>query len=811
MIEKIDAAYTVFEQLLLEIKEYEHTIFTEEDTRVKIVDRILTEVLGYDYANIQTEPPAGGGYIDYKIIVNEIPKLIIEAKRDGIDFKIDTNYCGRAFKLNGPVFSDKVLQDGLRQAVYYSAIKGVELSCLTNGRTWIFFRSNRLGDGRDIFEGKGYLFGSLDCIKTDFKLFYELLSPENIEVLKFRALFQVVEGLEIRAKDTFKALKDENSLWLLDKGQYSYDIDRVMNEFFSKLSGDSDPDLLLECFVETKESKTAETQLSRISEDLVSKVRMLDTHEGQLLQDLIDRVKTTNRHEFVVIVGGKGAGKSTFIDRFFNTILTPELQEACLLIRLNVGESNGDLNTIVEWLNQNLLEGCENVVYGGSPTYDEIIGIFFNEYKRLSEGNWRGIYDSNKEQFKIDFGKHIETRRETKPHEYIKRLIGDITKSRKKVPCIVFDNTDHFGIDFQEKVFQYARSIYEKEVCLIIVPITDKTSWELSKQGAIQSFENETLFLPTPLPKKIIEKRIEYLQKKLNSNDQTKVQYFMGRGIKLEISNIEYFVKCLQRIFLKDDIVSKWIGNFANLDIRRCLDLTREMMASPHLSIDDLFKTYFAGNKEDLPIDPYKIRSALVKKLYTSYPVGHHSFIQNLYYCINDLNTSPILSIRVLQLLLDKKNDRTQDDAFMMVNQVLDYFSNMGFERSVILKHLDFLLKKGLIYSYDPTITDINNSKRIEISPSGHEHYIWGFYDNDYLFMMIEVTPVADSELFYFLQNSYYGWNKGSEVLLAFIEYLEVEDRFFCTIPDHPSYKGQVQILGRLNWRKERLKRFLRR
>lgn len=133
----------------------------------------------------------------------------------------------------------------------------------------------------------------------------------------------------------------------------------------------------------------------------------------------------------------------------------------------------------------------------------------------MRTGNWNKLYERDKDQFKIDFGKHIEERRETRPSEYIKRMIGDITKSRLKVPCLVFDNTDHYSIEFQETVFQYARSIYEREICLVIVPITDKTSWQLSQQGAIQSFENEVLYLPMPKPKKIIEKRIEFIQKEL--------------------------------------------------------------------------------------------------------------------------------------------------------------------------------------------------------------------------------------------------------------------------------------------------------
>ena len=48
------------------------------------------------------------------------------------------------YKLSGPVFKNATVQEGIEQAVHYSAYKGAELACVTNGREWIIFRSNRI-------------------------------------------------------------------------------------------------------------------------------------------------------------------------------------------------------------------------------------------------------------------------------------------------------------------------------------------------------------------------------------------------------------------------------------------------------------------------------------------------------------------------------------------------------------------------------------------------------------------------------------------------------------------------------------------
>jgi GTPase SAR1 family protein len=787
-MENIDKAFKAYENLLEEIKGYKDTLFTEQDTRIKIVDRILTEVLFVPYDNIQTESRTGKGFLDYKVTIQRaLPRLIIEAKKDGKNFEIHESKNGRHYLLNGPVFNLDILKDGIDQAIYYCAYKSVELACLTNGISWIVFRANRFGDGKDVTDGCAVVFDSLEGIKNEFKLFFDLLSYEALKDYRYRAIFQEFEGITIRTKTEKHQLVYEGNIRMLERTEHSYDFDRIMNVFFSKLIGDDDPNLLVECFVHSKESEYAEKELLRVSEELVKRMRTLDTSDGALLVELIDRVKQSSRHEFVIIVGGKGAGKSTFVERFFKNVLPKGIQEECVVIKINLALSEGKEETIVDWLNTSLLEETERVLFNGTPTYEQLQGIFYHEYERLSKGPWKHLYEKDKDQFKVDFGKHIEGRRENKSNEHIKRLIGDITKSRKKVPCIIFDNTDHFSITFQEKVFQYARSIYEKEVCLIIIPITEKTSWQLSKEGAFQSFENENLYLPTPSPKKIIERRIAYIDAKVKYELREKGDYFTSKGIRLKISDLSAFVASLQKILLSDTRVATWIGNLANFDVRRCLELTRDLISSPLIPIDDLLRSFLS--KYFVEIRPGKIKFAMIKGFYNHYPINQHKFVQNMFSYSGHLDTSPILSCRILQFLIDVKNEKKRYDSFISLEQTMDYFNGMGIPRHETLNHIDLMLKQGMIYNYDPTILDINEVKKIELSSSGKQHYYWALYDNEYMSSMMEVTPITNENTYFRLKES--RGDHWRDNLITFIEYLITEDAIYCAVPEHDAYKGQ--------------------
>lgn len=79
-----DECIKKMEEILPEIKSYSEKILTETDTRVKIIDLILKEALGWKEENIIREESIkeekGTKYIDY-IFESNMNKFIVEAKK----------------------------------------------------------------------------------------------------------------------------------------------------------------------------------------------------------------------------------------------------------------------------------------------------------------------------------------------------------------------------------------------------------------------------------------------------------------------------------------------------------------------------------------------------------------------------------------------------------------------------------------------------------------------------------------------------------------------------------------------------------
>jgi hypothetical protein len=123
----------------------------------------------------------------------------------------------------------------------------------------------------------------------------------------------------------------------------------------------------------------------------------------------------------------------------------------------------------------------------------------------------------------------------------------------------------------------------------------------------------------------------------------------------------------------------------------------------------------------------------------------------------------------------------------------------MGFESRAVALAIECLLGWGLILNYDPTVFDIDRITRVEISPAGRIHLLWGTTDEDYIKAMAQVTPIRDENCFAVLQG--YSRNLAANwanALVVFIEYLLADDRYWCEIPNHKIYMGQMKLANRL-------------
>jgi len=771
-------------------------IDNEANTRFQLIDTILTEILGWDkLGDFNLEAYGESGFADYILRADSRDRMVVEAKRSG-SMLIDT-HVSKVQYLTAKSSGLKTAQPGLLQSQGYCIDNGVHFAVLTNGLEWIAYWAIR--KGTKPAEGKVIVFPSLDSISNEFSVFWDLFSRDAVIEERYQVVIKESEGITIQSAEILKPILRDGDYKLLTKSKLAHDLDGLFKQFFSSMSGDADREMVEKCFVESKESREADVSLEKISSTLINRLESMSSESGIELVERLENAVDSQNGEFVLIIGNKGAGKSTFIIRFFRQILSKNLLERCVVLSVDVGKSTGHKDSIVPWLDKQLLDALEVTLFSnGRATYEQLQGIFYSEYQRWRDGPHKILYESNKVAFKEKFGDHLEQMRRDDPHTYIVSLLSDVISNRKKMPCLVFDNTDHFDEPFQEKVFQYAQSIFRRIFCFIICPITDRTIWQLSKHGPFQSYETTSFFLPVPAMKEVLAKRVNFIKDKAGDDDDIeRKEYFLSKGIRLNIKDIKAFAACIEEVFIGNEGQSRIIGGLANFDIRRSLQLSQQIMTSPHIKVDELIKFYLSDGS--IQINQRQINYALLCGDSNHFSTNSSSLVSGIYQVHGDKITSPLIRLSILRLMLDIDQRGDPDSSHISLEKIFEYFDSMGFSRSAIKAHTQELSDAGLAAPYSPIEAILNESSRIRITPSGKIHLEWGVFNMNYIIENSISTPLRIGANKDHIQTlwSAKGRMTGElwrELAAAFISYCLEEDAVFCSIPSMSSYDSQREL-----------------
>lgn len=152
----------------------------ETETRLKVIDRVLFEVLGWTHDDVSVEPRVSEDgkttFADYVIKTANVA-LVVEAKKVGVPF--ETKYLSRKFKLSKTNLNGG-LGDAIIQARDYCRKLGIQFAVVTNGEQWIVFPANRV-DSVGFHDSMAIAFNSLESIlKDNHSDFSDLLSRKAV-------------------------------------------------------------------------------------------------------------------------------------------------------------------------------------------------------------------------------------------------------------------------------------------------------------------------------------------------------------------------------------------------------------------------------------------------------------------------------------------------------------------------------------------------------------------------------------------------------------------------------------------------------
>jgi len=792
-MQHIDAAYKRLVDIRAELDLELTKPMNEAATRFRILDRILTEVLGWQHDQVLPEEPVMDGFIDYNLVNLEgSSQIIVEAKKNGRLSPPTASHGGGALALSGAIL--KTFMPAIKQALGYAQWKSVPLACVTDGNAWLFFKANRQ-DGRPVTDGKGILFPSLSSVITEFPKFHDLLSFQGTSDRLGLLQLNKAEGVIATTNELQVVVAPCDEARLLPQGELARDAANLFSKFFSNITSDADPDMLRHCFVETPESRRADHELELIAQKLLNTVSTLDSGTSEALQEEIERSLASMQSETILIIGNKGSGKSTFLTRFFADVLSDSLKNRCIVVKVSLDKFTGDMSSLVNWSIKQIRDQLETAVCTNAPpSYDDLRGVFWTEYRRQKEGALKPLYETDENAFRIEFGRHMEREREVHPEAYIQCFLERCVYAEKKLPCIIYDNADQFSPAIQDAIFQLAHSINSNAPAVLnIVPITDRTVWRLSKAGALQSYPSKSFYLPVPEAKAILTKRISYVKNKLSGDDDGAKSYFSKQGFKVTLPNISKIADAVERTFVDNDFVSGQIGRLTNFDIRRMLKLAERIFLSPEIRIDDVLRGSFGvqSGKADI----LRIHRAMIKGQYDRYNDTENEYVYNLFWTNPTSPTSPLASFFVLWLLKHRfstSKDNNIDSRYWLVSDILAYFEVAGIQPDQLMILIQRLRDRALVEPLDPTSEIIHPSHRISATEAAIAHIDLVLHSQVYMEQMALATGLnsrASYEKIKELKNRMSS-DSFTDMRRIFADYLLQVDAIRVSIPNPVDYSG---------------------
>lgn len=794
----VDAFEKPLKSLIDDVSGRLSAIETEADARFQVIDRLLIEVLGWGHDDFKMESHNSSGFTDYLVRCRGVPAMVIEAKRIG-KLSIDTAspMVGK-YKIGGHAL--KSATPGFTQAASYCLEHGVEFAALTSGSVWIAFMALR-SSGKSFREYKAIVFPNLSSILQEFATFYDLFSKEGVSQKIYRTHFAKLDGISAERFEPMISAYKPNDLRLLKKSDLARELEPVLSSFFGDLTGVNDPELRRQCFVETRESRTADLTLQKMIVTISSGITALATDTGRQIVQRINAVLETERSENVLIAGSEGAGKTTFITRFFEDVLEKSLKDACLVVRVDLALMLDDATLVPLNVTALVMAEIERQLYSGAyPQYDDLVGLYFDEYQRQSDGEFRPLYERDKNAFKEKFGEFLHAAVRSDPFSYVVRSLENVVKSRKLLPVLVFDNADSRSVAFQEAVFRWSQTVKEKiPLCLVIIPVSDRTIWRMSREGPLRA-DGKIFYLPTPSTKEVLEKRIRYLiDNSMPVKGRTK--YFLAKGIRLNLADINAFAACIEELFINEDFISRRIGWLTNHNLLRTLELTRNTITSPFLSIDELVASYLQHGGSTVPIKHRKFMQALVGGEYNQFDGTKHGYVRDVFETSTDFPSSPLLTLSILRLLIDKAGEEASNSTlgYVTYEHILSYLGAMSAGDDAVLDAVTRCLANGLIEPFEKGDLEIADQQRFAVTSPGRMHYEMALRDVVYVSEMALATPIRSEvavDKMRAIKNGVGAMNADHwrEICKIFVDYCLTEDKTFMVLPGDPMFAGQHQL-----------------
>ena len=654
---------------------------SEAETRFKVIDRVIREVLGWGYGQVTVEEKTvqQEGYVDY-ILRDGDYVIVIEAKRYGISFPTVT--ARKTLKLNGTVLGSGEVKNAIDQVHDYALEKKADVAVVTNGRCWIFYSVQHKAQDSEAhllfpFEKTGHA-----------EELHSYFAQARVSVGSLRLVLNTAPNIENRLLSLLR-----NADHRVDRNSIANAVSPAINAAILADALFDDPTGLEKCYVTTEARIKWDSQLKMYLADpkpfSVERAKRIKVgKKDNEFAKIVSEAVSGSAPPVTLLIGSVGSGKSTFL-KYFELVSGKRVlaERRIHWIYVDFEKMGGNGNPRC-FLYQELLDYIEADHSDNPITYDGVIAPAYQDKLNALRRTRLGLIDPQSQEFKDAAIREIDKDYD-KVEPYVDRILKYI--SQRKVCVVVLDNVDLYeDSSLERNVFAEGLALSKRIFCNVIVSIRDSTFVKHQTDATFDAYQLQKLWLNAPEFKEVVSNRLSYSKWILKDRP---ADICLSNGMNLFVPDLSVFFDIVQKSVLNKES-GEFVEAIADSNIRKGLMYINNFLTSGHINADIAIKNYLQEDKQyTFPFH----------EVFKGAMLSQWKYFQEAKspYCVNLFDAR--LGSRTLQLLrfhlLKYLTTRAQADKTLEVNvqECVDTFSPFGVSETRVIDCLGFFQKQGLI------------------------------------------------------------------------------------------------------------------
>lgn len=700
-----------------ELKSFLARDMNEADTRYKIIDQVLHKVLSWPKSSVDCESYINPGYSDYILKKGNIPILLIEAKKEDKYFNIPVSF---NFKKNmeyikiKKLLSDEIIKETMTQAREY-CIKSpmiIEYAVITNGHEWIIFKA--YGKSNNWQDSDAFVIKSLKYFYEEYihaiNNFGFTSIIENNSLKKLLDKTDVTKRLICYPKDKINAFNEKVQFNILFKR-----LEPIMKKYFRTFPPDN-KNFLENCYIYDREYENNSDGVRQILKDTLSPYFYNSGVEDFIEKNndfgkfgkAIEKVSKKMDSDVIVLFGGKGVGKSTFLRNLLLYNPPEFLTNNSIIVYIDLLNITEDKKSIELEIWSKIVNTLDTDKLLQSDREMLLSKLFYEKFQISIKQDLYGI-----EVDTLDYNKELNSLVKIWKNDlrFCAEQLAIYQNNNNKGIIIAIDNTDQFNNDIQDFTLTIAQELSNKLNCLSIISMREERYYNSNIRGTLDAYANSGFHITSPLPKEVFLKRINYVIKLIKDSPETIFNEDICQDEKNQLLRVfEVFENEFKRC--QQSPLNDFLTACAHGDIRFALKLFRAFSGSGYLNINEIVSSNTMWK--------LKIHQVLkpIMVPYRYFYDENQSSIPNIFQIRTQANGSHFTSLRILNKI--SFNLDTNKTVYFSVAELMDYFINEFDMKEDFENNLKILFKYRLIES-DNRIDEYSESvDKIKITTYGH-------------------------------------------------------------------------------------------